>query len=104
MADIYERLTNATGFDWDEGNADKSLVKHQVTNSEAEQIFFSEPLVLADDQHSSGESRFLALGTTEADRALFVVFTFRGDLIRVISARDMSKRERAAFMQSKGRQ
>jgi hypothetical protein len=66
-----------------------------VTNAECEQVFFNEPLVVSSDaKHSQDEDRFYALGRTSADRRLFVAFTMRGTLIRVISARDMSRKER----------
>lgn len=88
------------GFDWDEGNQRKSAAKHDVSQSEAEQIFFNEPLlVVPDPGHSASEPRFHALGRTEQGRSLHVTFTLRGggSLIRVISARDMSRKERAIY-------
>lgn len=91
-----------TGFDWDEGNQRKSADKHDVSQIEAEQIFFNEPLVAAPDlRHSKAEPRFHALGMTFAGRKLHVTFTLRGEghLIRVISARDMSRRERVIYEQ-----
>ncbi|WMT85960.1 BrnT family toxin [Pelagibacterium sp. 26DY04] len=92
-----------SGFDWDRGNATKSRDKHQVTSSEAEQVFFNEPLiVLADPKHSVAEMRFHALGCADGGRLLHVTFTLRenGTLIRVISARDMSRKERNVYAQS----
>jgi len=88
------------GFDWDAGNERKSLEKHLVSQAEAEQAFFNEPLlVLEDDRHSFDEARFHALGHTDEDRRLHITFTLRRDgaLFRVISARDMSARERLAY-------
>ena len=82
------------GFDWDYGNLDKNWIKHQVSNSECEEIFFNSPLLVADDaKHSQDEKRYYALGQTNANRRLFVVFTKREKKIRVISARDMSQKE-----------
>jgi hypothetical protein len=87
------------GFEWDEHNADKIFQKHGVLPSESEQVFFNLPLMVADnDQHSQKESRFYALGRSDAGRMLFVVFTVRGVNIRVISARDMSRKEREVFL------
>ena len=87
-------IANCTGFEWNEGNLDKNWYLHQVTNSECEEVFFNVPLIIAPDaKHSQKEQRFYALGQTDADRWLFVAFTIRNDLIRVISARDMNKRE-----------
>ena len=87
------------GFDWDEGNARKNE-KHGVSTAEAEQVFFSSPLLVVEDpQHSSREPRFHALGVTDNGRRLHVTFTLRdaGEKIRVISARDMHRKERAIY-------
>ena len=92
------------GFEWDQGNARKSETKHDVTRSESEQIFFNQPiLVLEDSKHSQAESRYHALGITDSGRELHVTFTLRsaGTLIRVISARDMHKKERTVYEQAK---
>lgn len=96
--DIYDRLQTCTGFEWDEHNAEKIWEKHQVMPAESEAIFFNKPLVVADDtKHSEEETRLYALGQTNAGRMLFVVFTIRGDRIRVISARNMSRKERKVY-------
>lgn len=96
--DAYERLAKCTGFDWDEGNVLKNWVKHRVTAAECEQIFFNRPLVVAEDiGHSQAEGRMYALGQTDGGKLLLVVFTFRRNLIRVISARGMSKKERKEY-------
>ena len=86
------------GFDWDKGNIEKNLHKHGVQNSECEQIFFNEPLViLTDDEHSFAEERYAAFGRTDNGRMLAVIFTKRQNLIRIISARDMNKKERIFY-------
>jgi uncharacterized protein len=88
------------GFEWDEGNARKSVEKHDVSQAEAESVFFSNPLIVVPDpRHSHAESRYHALGRTAAGRMLHIVFTLRrqGRLIRVISARDMHRKERAVY-------
>ena len=96
--DSRKRLAQCTGFQWDAGNADKNWERHQVTQGEAEQVFFRHPLlVLGDAKHSASEERFFALGATAAERRLFLVFTLRGKLIRVISARDMNGQERRIY-------
>ena len=95
--------TQVSGFEWDEGNARKSFEKHDVTQTEAEQVFFNNPLlVLADDKHSVTEPRFHALGRTDVDRLPHITFTLRAadTLIRVISARDMHRKERKFYEQS----
>ncbi len=86
------------GFEWDAGNARKSEDKHGVSQAEAEQVFGNEPLLVADDiAHSRHEARWQALGRTNEGRQLHVTFTMRGggDVIRVISARPMNRKERA---------
>jgi uncharacterized protein len=91
-------LSECTGFDWDESNALKNWEKHKVTPEEAEGIFFGEPFVLRSDaMHSSSEKRYRALGRTAHGRMLFVAFTVRRKLIRVISVRDMNRREAAEY-------
>ncbi len=95
---IWRKLRGATGFDWDEGNIDKNWEKHQVSPFECEQLFFNRPLVVKDDEkHSRDEGRFYALGKTDAEKRLFLVFALRGDKIRVISARSMSRREQEVY-------
>jgi uncharacterized protein len=89
-----------SGFQWDEGNARKSTQKHAVTQAEAEQVFFNLPLlVLPDTHHSHDEIRYHALGATDGQRQLHITFTLResGTLIRVISARDMHRKERFIY-------
>jgi uncharacterized protein len=88
-----------TGFDWDEGNARKNE-KHGLSKTEVEQVFLNEPLLVAEDgKHSQREPRFHALGHSDSGRRLHITFTERGNgtLIRPISARDMSRKERAVY-------
>ena len=95
-------LNGVTGFDWDEGNARKND-KHGVSMAEAEQIFFNAPLLLLEDEsHSQSEIRLHALGQTDVGRGLHITFTLRqaGTLIRVISARDLHRKERAIYEQA----
>ena len=91
-------LADCTGFDWDEGNRLKNWEKHEVSGSECEQVFFNRPLVAEPDaRHSEGEPRYYVLGQTDSSRRLFLVFTVRDHLIRVISAREMSRKERREY-------
>ena len=93
-------LDRIVGFEWDAGNARKSAAKHGVSQAEAEQMFFNDPLLVVDDaRHSREEPRHHALGRTDDGRLLHATFTVRGagTLIRVISARDMSRRERMRY-------
>jgi uncharacterized DUF497 family protein len=95
-------LQKITGFNWDAGNARKNE-KHGVSTAEAEQVFFNVPLLLLEDSaHSQDEPRIHALGKTDAGRALHITFTLRqsDQLIRVISARDMHRKERTIYEQA----
>ncbi len=92
-----------TGFDWDAGNERKSEERHAVNRFEAEQVFFNQPLlVLADQKHSQNEARYHALGASNSSRLLHITFTLRFDntSIRVISARDMCRKERNIYEKS----
>jgi len=96
---VFEDLSRCTGFDWDAGNYLKNLEKHDVAAAGFEQVFFNRPLVAAPDEpHSKEERRFYALGRTDAGRLLFVVFALRKDLVRVISARGMNRKERKVYL------
>jgi hypothetical protein len=95
-------LSKVIGFEWDDGNARRNE-QHEVSMAEAEQVFFNSPLlVLPDPKHSAAEPRFHALGRTNDGRQLHISFTLResGQLIRVISARDMHRKERASYEQA----
>jgi len=98
MAD-FDLLWGCTGFEWDTHNAEKNWRKHRVSPEECEEVFFNRPLVVAEDTGRSGqEPRYYCLGQTGYGRFLFMVFTVRGDLIRIISARDMSRKERNVYL------
>ncbi|MBI1981862.1 MAG: BrnT family toxin [Methylocystis sp.] len=93
---------HVVGFEWDQGNARKNVEKHGVSQAEAEQIFVNDPLIVTDDlAHNESEPRYHALGRTDASRLLHVTFTLRsnGTHIRIISARDMSRKERQRYEQ-----
>lgn len=97
---VASAFDGCVGFDWDRGNLDKNRSLHGVPFWECEQVFFNEPLlVVEDEKHSGAERRDYALGRTDAGRGLFIVFTIRRNLVRVISARDMSRRERKRYEQ-----
>ena len=94
----YNILQKCTGFEWDQYNSQKNWEKHKVTPAECEQVFFNQPLVVAEDiKHSQSEKRFYALGKTDLRRKLFIVFTIRNNLIRVISARNMNRKEKRSY-------
>jgi hypothetical protein len=95
-------LTRIEGFDWDARNARKNEA-HGVSAAKAEQVFFNEPLLLLEDaEHGTTEPRLHALGTTTDGRLLHVTFALRcdGTKVRVISARDMHRKERRFYDQA----
>jgi len=95
---VLEVLATATGFQWDDGNIDKNWEKHSVSFLECEEVFFNELLVVAPEYvNTRGEERYIVLGKTDSGRRLLVVFALRDRKIRVISARDMSKKERRYY-------
>ncbi len=91
-------LPDPLEFEWDKGNIEKNFVKHGVTNKEAEAAFANEPLLVSPNvKHSEKEKRLQALGKTDEGRLLFIVFTIRHKKIRIISARDMNRKEEAIY-------
>lgn len=97
---MLEFFPGVVGFQCDSGNTEKNWQQHDVTQAECEQLFFNRPLLAAGDpKHSAAELRYFVLGRTDLDRELMVVFTVRGSLLRVISARPMSRSERRVYAQ-----
>jgi len=95
---LGEFLEGLEGFQWDEGNSEKTWVRHEVSQAECEQLFLNRPIVVTfDEEQSKLERRFVALGHADSGRQLTVVFTIRGSLLRVISGRPMSRRERGIY-------
>jgi uncharacterized DUF497 family protein len=91
-------IADSSGFDWDKGNLLKNWEKHKVSAAECEQVIFNRPLITgSDEKHSQREARFFALGQTDTGRFLFIVFAVRNNLVRVISARDMNRKERKVY-------
>jgi uncharacterized DUF497 family protein len=98
VSDALSRLAECTGFQWDDGNSGKNWYKHQVSRTETEEVFFNRPIRVAQSNgRSLEEDRFAAFGQTSEGRLLTVVFTIRGDQIRVISARPMARKERRIY-------
>ena len=85
-------------FEWDQGNKEKNLNKHKVTDEECEEVFF-DPMkkISRDTLHTNQEKRYLVLGKTKKDRLLFIVFTIRKNKMRIISARDLNKKEKYLY-------
>lgn len=93
-------LPEPVSFQWDKGNIDKNLNKHGVMDKEAEEVFNNEPkFIFGDPKHSQKEERFGLFGYTNLGRKLSIAFTIRGDKVRIITARDMGKKERRAYEQ-----
>lgn len=91
-------LPEPISFEWNKGNINKNLKKHNAADKEAEEVFSNKFLkIFQDIKHSQKEHRFVAYGITNASRKLTVVFTLRGQKIRVISARDQNKKERRVY-------
>ena len=91
-------FANLIGFDWDAANQDKNWKKHRISKGECEQLLFNKPLLIYKDvKHSGVEERNFALGVTDVGRKLFISFTIRKKNIGVISARDMSEKERKIY-------
>lgn len=97
MAGFPDNLTDCTGFQWDAGNAPKIWERYQVAQAECEQLFFNRPVLVAPALFRRQEPRYAAMGHTSEHRLLTLIFTIRGTLIRVISARPMSRRERRIY-------
>jgi uncharacterized protein len=99
---MTDDLVKCRGFQWDEGNAKKNWIKHHASRGEMEQVFFNSPLVVvAGEQRSESIPRYYTLGQTDASRLLFIVFTIREELIWVISASPMSRREPRVYEHAK---
>jgi len=95
---MKDAFADIVGFDWDDGNREKNYLKHNVRNGECEDVFFNQPLIIVSDiGHSKKEKRYAAFGVTDGGRKLTVVFTFRAKLLRVITARDMTIKERRFY-------
>lgn len=99
MGSLPEFWPEIDGFQWDGGNASKNWTRHHVSQSEAEQVFLNRPIIVAEAPFRK-EPRQFAFGRTDAGRLLTVVFTVRGSLLRVISVRPMSRRERRGYGQA----
>jgi len=85
-------------FEWDKDNKNKNFIKHQVTDQESEEVFFDpQKKILKDILHSDSENRYILVGQTKGRRLLFVVFTTRRNKIRIISSRDLNKKEKNIY-------
>ena len=101
MKDWTDIFDSVEGFEWDEGNIKKNWERHRVSYIECEEVFFNNPIIVSKDiSHSTAEDRYFVLGKTDTDRLLFVVFTVRDVRIRVITARDMNRKERKIYEQT----
>jgi uncharacterized protein len=87
-------------FDWDAGNV-RHLAAHRITRSEFEQAMQLDPIIV-DFSDETGEERWYALGATDRLRVLFLVFAYRGELIRPITGWDAGKKLRELYFRKKG--
>jgi uncharacterized DUF497 family protein len=85
-------------FEWDNAKADQNLLKHGITFNEAQTVF-DDPFYVDfyDPDHSENEERYLIIGTSNQGRLLIMSYTERGDAIRLISARELTRSEREAY-------
>lgn len=85
-------------FDWNPQKAKINLAKHQVSFQEASTVF-ADPLSITfpDPGHSIGEERLVLIGQSASGRVLFVAHTERGNVIRIISAREVTRREQQIY-------
>ena len=91
-------LDQPSEFQWDKGNKGKNFVKHKVADRECEEVFFDQKKkIFKDALHSGNEDRLILLGQTRSGRILFIVFTLRSGKARVISARDLNRKERHLY-------
>jgi uncharacterized protein len=85
-------------FEWDDANADSNERKHGVAYSEAMTVFADALSVTGyDPRHADDEDRFLTMGVSVHGRLLVVSHTDRGDVVRIISARAATRRERKDY-------
>jgi len=95
-------LSKITEFEWDTGNIDKSYVKHGITPNEAEEVFIDKSVGIEKDiKHQEIEDKYIAIGETLGEKLLFVIFTIRNNMLRVISARRANKKERGLYEKAK---
>ena len=92
-----EIFSTLTGFDWDDSNRNKNWDQHKVTWFECEEVLFNQPLYIVSDTVLSIRRTVLCIGLNKFNRLLFLVFTHRKSRIRIISARDMHKKERKVY-------
>ena len=84
-------------FEWDEPKAASNLKKHGVAFADAVSAVEEDPLALTIPDDCPGEDRFVTVGTDLMGRTLVVVYLWRGDRIRIVSARKATRRERCAY-------
>jgi hypothetical protein len=100
--DELDRVLSAAEFEWDRGNIGKNWERHRVAYFECEEVLLNGQFIITKDTaHSATEDRYRVLGKTDEGRVLFLAFALRGDKIRVITARDVNKRERKAYEEAK---
>lgn len=85
-------------FEWDIAKAAANLKKHKVSFAEAATVLGdSYSITVPDPDHSVGEDRYITVGMSDRGRLLIVAHTDRGRLMRIISARELTKNERRTY-------
>ena len=86
---------------WLPGIVEKLIVKHHISQDEAEEVFFNDPRYrFVERGYRPGEDVYVALGQTDAGRYLAVFFIYKaGNIALILSARDMDRRERRRYEQ-----
>lgn len=82
---------------WDPAKAEANVRKHGIRFADAEGVLFDPNTLTEEDEHLEGEQRFVSIGLDPVGRLLVVVYTFRGEDIRLISARRATRQERRAY-------
>jgi len=96
-------LPDPIAFEWDKGNREKIWIKHTITIEECEEVFQDDNVFIQEDPiHSRAEERYILIGRNKRLRYLFIAFTLRNNCVRVISARNMHKKE-VFFYEKKAR-
>lgn len=87
-------------FEWDQQKAQSNLIKHGIA-FEGAQTVFDDPLYVDfyDPDHSESENRYIIIGTSSIGHVLLLSYTERGEIIRIISARQVTKQELKAYQE-----
>ena len=99
LALVHNSTYIMISFEWDRKKAAENLMKHSVDFADATSVLFDEMAITITDLHED-EERFVTMGTDALNRVMVVVYTWRGDHVRVISARKATRCERKEYEES----